>query len=157
MTDHRAEMLLALYTVDVPGIRALWHKIAPGAPQPGADAEVVATIHIARTATGMLPDKARFYSHRWCLDHGFPSKLPDRLKPSAERVYPCKVTAVGISYNGRSDLTRAVAPLINRAMADAVLEAHADGLIEDSMFVRSRLREARRNAMRRLLGRMTDA
>ncbi len=93
---------------------------------------------------GLTP---RAYSHRWLLDNGYPSALPDELRPKAERIYPRIVDAVGLSINTTSATFRPVAKLIHRAMSDAVLEAYADRKT-DPGFVRSRMSEARKRILK---------
>ena len=106
-------------------------------------------LHHARTQSP-LDLKLRAYSHRWLLDRGLPSGLPDELKPKAERLYPVKVEAVGISING-GGIFAPVIPLIRGAMEDAVLECFADGHKETEI-VRPRMFEARAKAVKQLLG-----
>jgi hypothetical protein len=50
--------------------------------------------------------KARAWSHRWLTERALPSGLPDRLKPSAERVYSRVVEGVGISVNCRNPVLK---------------------------------------------------
>lgn len=96
--------------------------------------------------------KLRAYSHRWLLDNGYPSGLPDDLKPAAERIYPRVAEAVGIAVKGNSELGRAVAPFIRGAMEYAVEDIYADIKSPDPIFVKGRMQEARKGAVRKLLG-----
>lgn len=141
-----------LIELDVAGARALWAKTAPKATQPASDGEALATLHMARTAAVTVPFKARAYSHCWLLDHGFPSQLPDRLKPRAERLYPREVRAVGIAVHATNELFKPIVPLVRGAMEDAVLECFADGHERNSELVRARMIEAKRTAVRKLIG-----
>lgn len=120
-----AALRQCLMDLDVEGARAIWRHVAPHLPQPASDAAALATMHVARTATQTIPPRLRFYSHRWLLDHGYPSQLPDRLKPSAERMYPRKVEAVGIALAGRSGPEACA--MIRGAMEHAVLDCFANG------------------------------
>jgi hypothetical protein len=85
--EHSAELLRCLRDGDVTAIRRLYREIAPHLPQPSSDVEAWASLHHARTQVEALPLKLRAYSHRWLLDQGLPSGLPDALKPLAERMY----------------------------------------------------------------------
>jgi len=98
----------------------------------------------------LLTLKQRAYSHRWLLDHGYPSGLPDGLKPSAERLYPKVVEAVGIAVKGSSPIGRQVAPLVQASMQNAVLEAYADKKT-DPAFVKARMMDARDKVFRKLI------
>jgi hypothetical protein len=145
--EHSAELLRCLRDGDVTAIRRLYREIAPHLPQPSSDVEAWASLHHARTQVEALPLKLRAYSHRWLLDQGLPSGLPDALKPLAERMYPRIVTGVGISVNSTSAVGRLAVPIIQRAMQDAVLEAYAEGKTTPR-FVRARMNEARQKALR---------
>lgn len=140
-----------LLDLDIAGIKAAWAQHSPHLPQPKNDAEALVSLHHARTQAQSIPLRARAYSHRWLLDHGYPSGLPDGLRPKADRLYPVVVEAVGIAVLGTSPLSRAAAPMIRSAMSDAVAECYADGRREPE-FVRARMMEARRKATRQLFG-----
>lgn len=140
--SHADAFRRCLIDCDVQGIRRLWAHIAGHLPQPSTDREALTAIHHARTIAESMTLKLRAYSHRWLLDNGFPSGLPDRLKPSAERLYPRVVSAVGIAVMATSPRRKAEAKAIERAMSDAVLEAYADGKT-DPAFVGQRMSEAR--------------
>jgi hypothetical protein len=146
-------MLECLRELDVKGIRQLWHLIAPNMPQPQSDHEALCTMHYARTTMMVLPARARFYSHRWLLDHNIVSGLPDHERPSAERMFPQVVSSVGISVNSSSDLVKPIIPIVRGAMEDAVHEAYADGRRDDIPFIKQRMSEARTTVVRKLFGR----
>src|SRR4030095_5489628 len=131
-------MRRCLETCDVPGIRTLWQSLAPHLPQPTDDAQVVATIHYARTLARSIRMRERAYSHRWLVDAGYPSGLPDHLRPRAERLYPRIVEGVGVAVQTRAPLALA----IRDAVSNAVLECYADGKTEPTV-VRARMHEAR--------------
>ena len=135
---------------DADGARRLWAYMYPGLPQPKSDHEALVVLHMARTAAISITLKLRAYSHRWLLDHGFPSQLPDKLKPAAERIYPKVVTAVGISVNAASELLQPAMAEIQKAMEDAVLEAYGDGKEGDISHIRNRMKEARERAVKAL-------
>jgi hypothetical protein len=123
-------------------------------PQPKSDHDAMITLHMARTSMSSLTKRQRYYSHRWLLDHNCMSMLPDEEKPSAERMYPQVVSSVGISVNSGSDLVKPIIPLVRGAMEDAVQEAYSDGRRDDIPHIRTRMAEARRTVVRKLLGRL---
>jgi hypothetical protein len=127
---------------DVATARKIWAHVAPGMPQPATDFEALITLHHARTQCVAIRMRLRAWSHRWLLDHGLPSGLPDRLKPRAERIYPQVVSAVGISVNATSSRRLALAEAMQGAMEYAVLEAYADHQTEPA-FVKTRMIAAR--------------
>lgn len=132
---------------DVAAARLAWSKLAPHLPQPKSDEDALITLHRARTEAQSVPFKKRAYSHRWLLDHGLPSGLPDGLRPLSERIYPKVAEAVGISVKARSEAMRPVAQAVERAMADAVAEAYSDGM-KDPAFVRARMNDAKAAVLR---------
>lgn len=140
-----------LVDLDVAGVRALWRRVAPHLAQPLNDDEALATLHRARSEAASIGLKLRAYSHRWLLDHGYPSGLPDELKPKAERMYPRIVDAVGISVRASSPELLPLAMEVEQAMSDAVAEAYADGR-KDPAFVKERMFGARTIVRRKLLG-----
>lgn len=150
--QHSVEMRRCLIDCDVAAIRKLWQHVSPHLPQPETDADALVSIHFARTMAVFVPFKLRAYSHRWLLDSGYPSGLPDNLKPKAERIFPRIVDAVGISVNTKSDLFKPIRLMVRGAMEDAVMECYADNRKEPE-FVKSRMQEARQKTVRKLLGR----
>jgi hypothetical protein len=129
----------------------VWETVAPGMPQPQDGDKARVIMHMACTAAANVSLKSRAYSHRWLLDHGYPSQLPDELKPKAERMYPQIVDAVGIACGGTSELGRAIAPFVQRAMEDVVREHYADG-VKDPKIFKPRMLEARKDAVKKLVG-----
>src|SRR5882724_6378311 len=121
---HAAEFRRCLEECDISAVRKLWWHLAPDLHKPASDHEALATIHRARTEAVWMHLRLRAYSHRWLLDHGYPSALPDELKPKAERLYPQIVEAVGISVNTVSSRLKPLAVIIRQNMADAVMEAY---------------------------------
>lgn len=136
---------------DVEGLRAFWRKAAPHLPQPESREQAEIVMHRARTEAASVSLRARAWSHRWLCDRGIPSGLPDDLKPKAERIYPRIVTAVGISVKAQSRHLKPIAAIVERAMADAVEDAYADGRT-DPEFVKARMTEARERAWRSVMG-----
>jgi hypothetical protein len=114
------------------------------------DAKTLVMLHMARTAAKSIPMGLRAYSHRWLVDHGLPSQLPDRLKPKAERMYPQVVSAVGIAVKMRDRALAGAGLEIRRSMEDMVLDAEADGKLLDTRFVKTRMMEARDKTKRKL-------
>ena len=153
MQPHSAEFRRCLEALDVAGIRKLWRHVSPHLPQPKTDAEALVTLHHARTQTGSITLKLRAWSHRWLIDNGFPSGLPDHLRPSAERIYPRVVESVGISVNFRSAILKPIGVEVRVAMENAVLDAYAHKKTEPE-FLRARMTEAREITMRKLVGRL---
>jgi len=149
---HAAEFRRCLVELDVAAIRRLHAHVAPHLPAPASDREALISLHHARTQAAVVPDRLRFYSHRWLLDNGYPSGLPDMLKPRAEREYPAVAAAVGVSYNARSSILAPIVPLVRRSMEAAVLEADADGKLLDTPHVRQRMKEARSTTIEKLVG-----
>lgn len=145
-----SEVQRCLEQADVNGIKRFWAEIAPHLPQPKTDEETLAGIHHARTIASSISDKLRFYSHRWLLDRGYPSGLPDNLKPSAERLYPQIAMSVGISVNSKGLFKEAV-PFIRKAMEDVVIDCYANG-DTDPVIVKPRMMEARATTVRKLFG-----
>lgn len=144
--DFRA----ALEAGDVRKVRKMWAAFMPHLPQPDADG-AEAAMHVARTAAETVSFKARAWSHRWLTEQGLPSRLPDRLKPSAERIYPRVVEGVGISVNARSPLLKPAMAEVRRAMENAVSDCYANGDTSPAI-VRPRMFEAREKTLRSLFG-----
>jgi hypothetical protein len=150
--DGPSALTTCLVELDVKGIRQLWHLVAPNMPQPKDDADALATMHYARTLMDSISVRLRFYSHRWLLDHGILSGLPDELKPSAERMYPRLARSVGVSLNSNSELVKPALPYIRSAIENAILEAYADGKQDNIPHIKARMAEAKTTAVRKLLG-----
>lgn len=136
---------------DLARIRRAWAELFPHLHQPANDIEAEVMLHHARTQARSVPMRLRAWSHRWLCERGYPSGLPDILRPRAERLYPVVVSAVGISVNVRSPLLAPIVAPVRRAMEAAVLEAEADGRLADSDHVKARMREARERELRGLL------
>jgi len=142
-----AEVRRCLIELDIEGIVRAWGQLQPNLPVPATRGEVLIALHMARTSANTVPLKLRAYSHRFLIDQGFPSQLPDRLKPSAEKLYPRSESAVGISVNSKYPVVKLA---IQSAMEYAVLEAYADGHSDEPEIVRQRMLEARRKEQRGL-------
>lgn len=141
--QHAAELRRCLETCDVAAIRRLWKHVSPHLPQPENDDAALISIHHARTQAQSMPLEQRAYSHRWLLDHGYPSALPDELRPRAERMYPKIVEGVGISVGSLSPVLKPVVVMVRASMENAVLDVYADDAHPDPAFVRTRIQEAR--------------
>lgn len=146
---HSAELRRCLETCDTAALRRLWTHIAPHLPQPTTDADALMAIHHARTQASSVAFKLRAYSHRWLLERGYPSALPDALKPKAERLYPRIVEAVGIACKATSQLMQPVVKVIQGAMSDAVMDAYAERKT-DPVFVKARMQAARERELKAL-------
>lgn len=138
-----------LEDVDTERLEKAWENCYPHLPVPKRRDDTLIVIHTARTMTDM-PLRLRAYSHRWLLDHGHQSYLPDELKPSAERLYPKVATAVGLSINTTNSMLKPAMPIIRGAMEQAVQEAYADGKEADIPHIKKRIQEARDKAKRQI-------
>ena len=130
--------LQALVEGSVTDIRALWRVVCPHLPQPRDDQEAALMMHRARTQTNSIPLKERAYSHRWLIERGLPSGLPDHLRPRAERMYPTVVDAVGIAVRSQRDPV--AAKEVRGVMENAVKEMYADG-VKDPQRIKRRIME----------------
>ena len=139
---------------DLDGLRAHWAAAAPNMPQPDSREKAEIVMHHARTQANSLPLKARAWSHRWLGERDLPSGLPDKLKPSAERLYPVIAEGVGISINTRNPWLKPAMVEVRQAMEYAVSEAYADGRREPA-FVKLRMGEARERTYKSLFGSIT--
>lgn len=147
-------MRRCIETLDVAGARRLHGHMAPHLPQPTSDAETLATLHHARTQTPGIALRLRVHSHHWLLDHGYPSGLPDRLRPMVERLYPRVVEAVVVSATASTELFKPVAPMIQNAMQAVAQDAYASDKPVDHVRLRADLREARVATINKLFGRV---
>jgi hypothetical protein len=137
---------------DVRGLRRHWAAVAPKMPQPRNAEEAEIVMHRARTEAESVSFRHRAYSHRWLMERGLPSGLPDRLKPSAEKFYPRIAMGVGISVNTSNELLKPAMLEVRSAMEDAVREADVDGKLANAVFVQKRMNEAKDRTMRALFG-----
>jgi hypothetical protein len=136
------EFKRCLIDLDTEAAIRLWPTVFPQSPLPSGREEILLVLHFARTKTQALAFRLRAYSHSWLCERGLPSALPDNLRPKADRLYPRIVEAVGVSVKDLSGRRQEYARRLEKAMADAVAEAYADGR-RDSEFVRLRMQEAR--------------
>lgn len=151
---HAGAMRRCLLELDVAGHRRLHRHLYPHHDQPASDRDALITMHLARTMDGTIPLKARAYSHRWLLDNGLPSPLPDNLKPMADRLYPRVAEAVIVSATARSEIFKPAAPLIQEAMVAVAEDTFATDKKVDHIKLRADLREARVVAINQLFGRV---
>lgn len=146
MAERASAFRRCLEELDVVGICQLWYEAYPHQHQPKNNEQALIVLHHARTRAASIDEAKRCYSHRWLLDRGFKSGLPDKLKPKAEQVYPSTQGAVGFSSNILSgDVARK--KHIEAIVSNAVLEAYADGII-DPLKVKARMMEKYRVARR---------
>jgi len=144
-------MRRALEAHDVVTCCRLWAQVAPYLPQPKDELEARITMHYACTVANNIAPRSRYYSHRWLLDHGKPSGLPDELKPKAERMFPKIVDAIGIACGVGSAELKPLEAIMRGAMEIVVLEHYAEG-IRDPAIIKPRMLEAKKNAIRKLFG-----
>lgn len=107
-------------------------------------------MHAARTAAETVTFRKRAYSHSWLLERGYQSNLPDRLKPSAERIYPRVAEGVGISCKTDKEWLKPALVEVQGAMSDAVEDCFANG-DRDPVTVKSRMLEVRKETLKKLL------
>lgn len=146
--EHADEFRKALEDGDVVLLRRAHQQLFPHLQQPASEHDAKIVLHHARTQAISITFAKRAYSHRWLTERGLPSALPDDLKPKAERMYPRVARAVGI---GARSQIEGLAPLLQKAMSDAVADCYADDRTE-SVFVRGRIQEARKRTIRSLMG-----
>ncbi len=141
---------------DVAGLRALWSTHFAHLPQPADDGQAEIMLHRARTEAGTVPFRTRAWSHRWLVERGLPSGLPDDLRPRAERLWPRRVETVGISVNAGSAVLRPLLGEVQRAMEAEVLELYTHSASPDPALVRARLAAARAETLKKLGARDSD-
>jgi len=134
--DHLRQ---ALEDGDADLLWKLWRHVYPQLPQVETRDEAVIAMHIGRTATETVTMPKRLYSHAWLCERGFPSQLPDDLKPPPEQVRPRIVPAVGIAVNSLSDdpERQQRAKAIEAAMAQAAGDCYASGIFDKDRVVRA--------------------
>ena len=147
-----SEFLRCLVDLDAAGARKIWAYTHPHLHQPATDHETLLMLHSARTQTELVSLKSRAYSHRWLVDNGYPSALPDHLKPEAERIYPRVAEAVGLAVASKSSYMKPAALEIRSAMEGAVLEAVADRIRLTDSRVSVMIRAAREKIIKKLFG-----
>ncbi len=108
-------------------------------------------MHMARTAAKSVTFRLRAYSHRWLLERGLPSQLPDSLKPAADRLYPSVVEAVGFSVNFRSSILAPAAAEVQSAVTAVIEDCYANG-DRDPELVRGRMLDTKDATIRKLFG-----
>jgi hypothetical protein len=148
---HQATARKAIEDCDIALVRKLWAYTHAHLPQPKTDAQALVVIHHARTQMQSVSLRLRAYSHRWLTDKGYPSALPDDLKPRAERMFPVVVAGVGVAVGGNGIL-KPVAEHVEVAMSDAVMDCcdgRNDKLLKlPTPLVKGRMFEARDKAKR---------
>ena len=137
---------------DVEDFRAIQARCFPHQYQPKTDEEAAFSLHYARTQADFLSLRHRAWSHRWLLERGYPSGLPDALKPKAERLYPRIAEGVGIAVKTSSALLKPAAKELQRVMGEAVEDIYADDPHPNPALVSARMAEARAIEERRLFG-----
>lgn len=148
------EFRAAVEAGDVKQLQRIAAVQEPHLPQM-TDAQAERVMHDARTRAKSIPFRLRAWSHRWLVERGFDSGLPDHLRPKAEQVHPTPAYAVGIALGSSNPLLRAAMVEIRPKMEAAVLEAEADGKLLDADYVRARLLETKHQSMMALFGRLS--
>lgn len=144
--DISAEMRRCLVDLDVAAVRKLWKQASPHLPQPETDEQALIQLHAARTGSDAIPLRLRAYSYRWLQERGYPTLLPDHLKPAAERIYPRIVEGVGIFVHSKYPVVKKA---VTAAMSVAVEDCYANGDTEPEL-VKARMQEARQRELRGL-------
>lgn len=147
-------MRRCLRELDVTGFRRLWRHVAGHLMQPADDGQALALMHRARTETIFMERKLRFYSHRWLLDHGLPSGLPDTLKPMAERMYPRIAAMTGVSVNYTAGFLKPAGDEIEATLSLEILDAYATDKPDriDHLKLRAHLNDTLQRESRKLIG-----
>lgn len=134
----------ALEDLDVPLLRKVWAHSNSHLPQPRDDGEALIVAHMARSGSESISFKARAYSHAWLVERGYPSQLPDQLRPRAQQICPVTVPTAALAVYNRTP----VALAIRTSMEHAVLD---EGLKDPAKTKRAIL-SARAKARKQLLG-----
>lgn len=150
--DIAAAFKRCLEQLDVEGIRKLWRHVSPHLHQPATEHETLATLHRARTQCRAIGLRLRAYSHKWLLDHGYGSGLPDELKPVAERIYPRKVEGVGVAVRMPKAFA-AAGEEIQREMNVVILDEYNSKPVVNPSKLHLGMLEARDRTKRALFGR----
>lgn len=112
--------------------------------------EAEITMHLARTGSNQIDKQHRLYSHRWLIDRGLPSQLPQSMR---KIVAESKIVeAVGVAVMTQNPDLEPAAKAIERAMADAVEDCYANGDIRLEL-IQARIEVARQEATRQMFGR----
>ncbi len=151
MADCAAEARRILMALDVNAMRKLHAHLSPHFDGPGTDDDVLAGMHAARTFLDNIPISHREYSHRWLLERGLPSQLPNEMRARAEQVEPRVVEGVGIMVAASSEELEPAALLVRGAMEHVVLDAYADSSSPDPNRLHERMMDARRSELRGLV------
>jgi len=100
-----------------------------------------ALLHIARSGSKTIALDKRQYSHAWLTDHGLPSKLPKKDRPSII----CRSVGIAVSSS-----VKAVKDALTGVQENVVLSAYADG-VQDPKVVGKLMKEAREREARGLM------
>lgn len=146
--DIAASFRNALIDLDVPLVRKLWAFVSPHMAQPRSAEDALIALHMARTTAESVPLNLRAYSHKWLTERSLPSRLPDHLRPSAERIYPIVVGAVGVIVGSKHDTVR---ENVRGAMEYAVLDCYANG-DENPDIVKPQMMAAKEKELKALYG-----
>lgn len=141
----------ALEDGDYRQVAAIDKIVNPHLPPITSDADAETTMHIARTSASKVLFRKRAYSHRWLIERGLPSQLPDRLRPRAEQLCPKVVQAVGIACGTGKEWLKPALEIVRGSMEHAVEECFADNEYDPAV-VKSRMMEARQRTNKQLFG-----
>lgn len=140
-----AEFAQLLAEGNIDAVVGAWAKLFPGAELPADRRQGEVAMHYARTLASAVPLDKRAWSHRWLVDHGWPSGLPDELKPRAERLYPKAAEAVAVASARRQPYTAPVRAVMEEQIKDAYATRRILRLAapERAAIVKGRMLEAR--------------
>jgi hypothetical protein len=139
---HNDAYKRCLEELDVPGMQKLWRATNPHLEQLD-EIDTLTAIHYARTVAESVRFKLRAYSHAWLIERGYPSGLPDKLRPKAQQICPITTKVVGISVGMPEQKPTRFNIAVRDVMADAVLETYADGHQDQPEIVKGRMMEMR--------------
>lgn len=125
MTPTQKAWRQIMIELDVKGAHRLWGELFAHLPRAESDHDMLITLHVLRTQDELMIPRQRFYSHRWLEDHGYPSPLPNRLKPAAVRMFPDVRKSVGLAVAGNEGSEASGAIL--KQMENAALELDGYG------------------------------
>lgn len=141
------EFRACLEVCDVDTLLRIWAQTHPHLPAPKNREQALIVMHHARTVANSVSERGRFYSHAWLRERLLPSGLPDHMKPKAERLYPVKVGAVGVSVSALNGQKTERHLFVEKRMSLAVEDAYANG-DRDPVLVKKLMMDAKAKAQK---------
>lgn len=127
-----------LATGDVPRLMSIWGAINPAMPQPESYEEGEVILHQARTSAESVALEKRLYSHAFLDERGYPSGLPDALRPPRERKGPSVIFSavlVAVGTTSTREDRRQEARAIEAVMSQAAGEMVSSGILDRDRIV----------------------